>query len=154
MNKIALLNDAFRRTFRGGKVMMTSGVDELPDCVKAEALRQVETFSEFTPDNDPHGEHNFGSFTLVGRKFFWKIEYYDREMTRMLSLTPSLTRRSRKFSMDRKIRRTRRRPHASSPSSSRASTDLPSPEQSRPPLHARIRQAARASLQLTRPSQA
>jgi hypothetical protein len=38
MNKIALLNDAFRRTFRGGKVMMTSGVDELPDCVKAEAL--------------------------------------------------------------------------------------------------------------------
>jgi hypothetical protein len=54
MNKIALLNDAFRRTFRGGKVMMTSGVDELPDCVKAEALRQVATFSEFTADNDPH----------------------------------------------------------------------------------------------------
>jgi hypothetical protein len=80
MNKIALLNDAFRRTFRGGKVMMTSGVDELPDCVKAEALRQVATFSEFAPDNDPHGEHDFGSFTLVGRKFFWKIEYYDREM--------------------------------------------------------------------------
>ena len=45
MNKIALLNDAFRRTFRGGKVMMTSGVDELPDCVKAEALREVATFS-------------------------------------------------------------------------------------------------------------
>jgi hypothetical protein len=36
--------------------------------------------SEFTPDNDPHGEHDFGSFTLVGRKFFWKIDYYDREM--------------------------------------------------------------------------
>jgi hypothetical protein len=80
MNKIALLNDAFRRTFRGGKVMMTSGVDELPDCVKAEALVQVAKFSDFTPDNDPHGEHDFGSFTLVGRKFFWKIEYYDREM--------------------------------------------------------------------------
>jgi hypothetical protein len=79
MNKIALLNDAFRRTFRGGKVMMTSGVDELPDCVKAEALRQVATFSDFTPDNDPDGEHNLGSFTLVGRKFFWKIDY-DREM--------------------------------------------------------------------------
>jgi hypothetical protein len=80
MNKIALLNDAFRRTFRGGKVMMTSGVDELPDCVKAEALRHVATFSSFTPDYDPHGENDFGSFTLVGRKFFWKIEYYDREM--------------------------------------------------------------------------
>ncbi|MEY9748854.1 hypothetical protein ABIF65_008228 [Bradyrhizobium japonicum] len=41
MNSIALLNDSFRRTFSGGKVMMTIGVAELPDCVKAEALRQV-----------------------------------------------------------------------------------------------------------------
>jgi Protein of unknown function (DUF3768) len=80
MNKIALLNDAFRTTFRGGKVMMTSGVDELPDCVKAEALVQVAKFSQFTADNDPHGEHDFGSFTLVGRKFFWKIDYYDSEL--------------------------------------------------------------------------
>jgi hypothetical protein len=80
MNKIALLNDDFRRTFRGGKVMMTSGVDELPDCVKAEALVRVAKFSEFTADNDPHEEHDFGSFMLVGRKFFWKIDYYDREL--------------------------------------------------------------------------
>jgi hypothetical protein len=78
MNSIALLNDAFRRTFAGGKVMMTSGVDELPDCVKAEALVQVASFSDFTTDNDPHGEHDFGSFTLVGRKFFWKIDYFDK----------------------------------------------------------------------------
>jgi Protein of unknown function (DUF3768) len=75
--RIRELNDAFRRTFAGGKVMMTSGVDELPDCVKAEALRQVATFSSFTPDNDPNGEHDFGSFTLVGRKFFWKIDLYE-----------------------------------------------------------------------------
>jgi hypothetical protein len=79
-DRIRDLNDAFRRTFAGGKVTMTSGVDELPDCVKAEALHQVATFSEFTTDNDPDGEHDFGSFTLVGRKFFWKVEYYDREM--------------------------------------------------------------------------
>ena len=26
---------------------------------------------------DPHGEHDFGSFELVNRKFFWKIDYYD-----------------------------------------------------------------------------
>jgi hypothetical protein len=77
MNKIALLNDAFRRTFSGGKVMMTSGVDELPDCVKAEALVQVVKFSEFTVDNDPHDEHDFGSFKLVGRKFLWKIDLYE-----------------------------------------------------------------------------
>jgi Protein of unknown function (DUF3768) len=80
MNKIALLNDDFHRTFRGGKVMMTSGVEELPDCVNAEALVQVAKFSEFTEGNDPHDEHDFGSFRLVGRKFLWKIDYYDRDL--------------------------------------------------------------------------
>ncbi|MCP1751996.1 DUF3768 domain-containing protein [Bradyrhizobium elkanii] len=80
MNKIALLNDAFRSTFRGGKIMMTPGVDALPDCVKAEALLQVANFSDFTADNDPHDEHDFGSFNLVGRRFFWKIDYYDRDL--------------------------------------------------------------------------
>jgi Protein of unknown function (DUF3768) len=87
-DRIRELNDAFRSTFRGGKVMMTSGVDELPDCVKAEALVQVAKFSEFTADNNPHGEHDFGSFTLVGRKFFWKIDYYDKEL-RFCSEDPS-----------------------------------------------------------------
>lgn len=79
-NRIRDLNDAFRHTFGGGKVRMTSGVDELPDCVKADALVQVSRFSAFTAENDPHGEHDFGSFTLVSRKFFWKIDYYDKEM--------------------------------------------------------------------------
>jgi hypothetical protein len=78
-DRIRELNDAFRKTLRGGTAMMTSGVDELPDCVKAEALVQVANFSDFTADNDPHGEHDFGSFTLVGRKFFWKIDYYDQQ---------------------------------------------------------------------------
>ncbi|WP_257187520.1 MULTISPECIES: DUF3768 domain-containing protein [Bradyrhizobium] len=28
-----------------------------------------------TEENDPHGEHGFGSFDLVGQKVFWKIDY-------------------------------------------------------------------------------
>src|SRR6266545_1757499 len=43
-------------------------------------IRRVATFSEFTEDNDPHGEHDFGNFTLAGRKFFWKIDAYDANM--------------------------------------------------------------------------
>jgi hypothetical protein len=31
-------------------------------------------------ENDPHEEHDFGSLTLAGRKFFFKIEYYDAKM--------------------------------------------------------------------------
>lgn len=80
MNKIAILNDAFRGSFSGGKVMMTAGVDALPDMVKATALQMVAAFEEFTEDNDPHGEHDFGSFELCSRKFFWKIDCYDREL--------------------------------------------------------------------------
>lgn len=75
--RIRDLNDAFRRTFAGGRVMMTSGVAELPDMVKANALLLVASFDHFTEDNDPRGEHDFGSFELVNRKFFWKIDYYD-----------------------------------------------------------------------------
>lgn len=80
MNKIALLNDAFRTTFSGGKVMMTAGVDALPDMVKAAALNEVASFTSFSENNDPYGEHDFGSFELCSRKFFWKIDYYDKEL--------------------------------------------------------------------------
>jgi hypothetical protein len=78
--KIQQLNDAFRTTMTGGRVVMTAGVDALPSDVKAMVIRRVATFTEFTPDNDPHKEHDFGSFDLAGRKFFWKIDYFDAAM--------------------------------------------------------------------------
>jgi Protein of unknown function (DUF3768) len=81
MRRIREQNDAFRKTFSGGKVMLTAGVDALPDMVKAAVLQTVATFDNFTEDNDPHGEHDFGSFELVNRTFFWRIDYYDRELT-------------------------------------------------------------------------
>ena len=37
----------------------------------------VELFDAFTPDNDPHQEHDFGSFDHHGETIFWKIDYYD-----------------------------------------------------------------------------
>ena len=79
---IRALNDAFRTTMdhRLGRVMMTAGVDALPSDVKAMVIRRVATFSDFNADNDPHGEHDFGSFELSGHKFFWKIDAYDANM--------------------------------------------------------------------------
>ena len=77
--RIRTLNDAFRATFSGGQVLMTSGVDALPDMVKATALRMVTAFSAFDQENDPHGEHDFGAFELCGRRLFWKIDYYDTD---------------------------------------------------------------------------
>jgi len=78
--KIRELNDAFRKSMTGGRVMMTVGVDALPSDVKAMVIRRVATFSEFTRDNDPYSEHDFGSFALAGRKFFFKLDYYDSAM--------------------------------------------------------------------------
>ena len=54
--RIRELNDAFRTTFSGGRVMLTVGVDSLPSDVKAKVLRSVASFSTFTADNDPRGE--------------------------------------------------------------------------------------------------
>jgi hypothetical protein len=76
--RIRQLNDAFRRTFSGGRVTLTSGVDALPVLMKARALQLVRVFDYFNEDNDPHGEHDFGSFELANFTFFWKIDYYDR----------------------------------------------------------------------------
>ena len=60
--------------------MLTAGVDALPSDVKAMVIRRVATFSDFTPDNDPRREHDFGNFTLAGRKFFFKIDYFDKDL--------------------------------------------------------------------------
>src|ERR1700687_5897425 len=78
--KIQQLNDAFRTTMTGGRVLMTAGVDALPSDVKAMGIRRVATFSDFNAENDPHLEHDFGSFTLSGRKLFFKIDCYDTDM--------------------------------------------------------------------------
>jgi hypothetical protein len=74
------LNDAFRKSFSGGKIVMTASIAALPDIVRANALLEVSRFDRFTADNDPYDEHDFGSFELVGRKFFFKIDYFDANM--------------------------------------------------------------------------
>jgi hypothetical protein len=80
MTKIALLNDVLRRTFTGGKVVMTSGVDALPEDELAKVLDRVRTFDEFTNDNDPHGERDFGNFVVGGVTYFFKVDYYAPDM--------------------------------------------------------------------------
>jgi len=76
-HSIRVLNDNFRSTFVGGQVLTTAGVAELAVDTKARLLLAVHSFSEFRSDNDPHGEHDFGSIELEGETYFWKIDYYD-----------------------------------------------------------------------------
>jgi len=44
--------------------MMTAAVSALPNDVRARAIELTRTFDDFTPDDDPHNEHNFGSFEI------------------------------------------------------------------------------------------
>jgi hypothetical protein len=74
------LNDAFRRSFAGGRVMTTAGVAAMTEELRAEVFGRVRAFEAFTRENDPRGEHDFGSFEVGGQKLFWKIDYYDAAM--------------------------------------------------------------------------
>lgn len=77
MSDIATLNDKFRKSFTGGQVLLTAGIDSLPADDKANILSMVRNFNDFNEDNDVYGEHDFGSFNYKGNKIFWKIDYYD-----------------------------------------------------------------------------
>ena len=80
-DRIRALNDDFRRTFVGGLVVITAGVEALPAEQRRALLAKVRAFDVFTDDNDPHGEHDFGAIDASGVRCFWKIDYYDRDMT-------------------------------------------------------------------------
>lgn len=75
--KIAKLNDEFRRSMIGCTV--TAGVVALTHMMN-DIFVAVRDYSDFNDDNDPCGEHDFGSFEIAGNKFFWKIDYYDQEL--------------------------------------------------------------------------
>lgn len=77
IEKIKQLNDKFRRKFSGGKVLLTSGISSLPLFQQTEIINNVKSFNDFTEDNDPYGEHDFGCFAYKGRQIFWKIDLYD-----------------------------------------------------------------------------
>lgn len=72
------LNDNFHRSLSGGgKRLMSAGVAALPYQDQAAILGKVISFDQFDESNDPHGEHDFGSFEHAGQRIFWKIDTYD-----------------------------------------------------------------------------
>lgn len=72
--RIADLNDAFRKTLGStlGRVMLTAGVNDLSSDARTGAMQKVARFDAFDRDNDPHGEHDFGSFDLAERRIFFQ----------------------------------------------------------------------------------
>jgi hypothetical protein len=74
--EIAKINDEFRRS--GFGIVVTPGVQVLENLHLL--LDEIRRFNEFTKDNDPYGEHDFGAVHWYGEKVFWKISYYDQAL--------------------------------------------------------------------------
>ena len=84
LQTLAEQNDAFRRGSHAllGERVHTRGVEALGLEAVLHIWSFVRCFDGFTPDNDPYGEHDFGSFLHpFGGKIFWKIDYYDSDLT-------------------------------------------------------------------------
>lgn len=80
--KIAVLNDLCRTAMGvAGRLFQTPGICAMNPEEQSAIREKVELFDEFTPDNDPHGEHDFGSFKHGEETIFWKIDYYDHTLT-------------------------------------------------------------------------
>ena len=82
VKRIAELNDLCRTSMGlAGRWVITEGVASLPPAAQAEILAKVRMFDDFSRDNDPYRERDFGAFDHAGKKIFWKIDYYDPTLT-------------------------------------------------------------------------
>ncbi len=86
--RIRALNDSLRHTFTGGRLVMTASVQSIPPDTVALALTKMRAFNEFTPDNDPYGEHDFGSFEVareqIGR---YRVPHYRASFSRRVDFS-------------------------------------------------------------------
>ena len=78
MTNIKTLNDHFRRSFSGGRVILSHGICFKPTNEKAEILNKVRCFNNFTKVNVPYNEHDFGNFNHKEDKIYLNIDYYDK----------------------------------------------------------------------------
>jgi uncharacterized protein DUF3768 len=80
---IAELNDLCRTAMGvAGRIIQTDGIRALSPADQSSIREKVERFDTFTPDNDPYHEHDFGAVEHNGERIFWKIDYYDRTLTK------------------------------------------------------------------------
>ena len=88
--KVADLNDQLRKDMFTGnmlkkhnlknKIVLTPGIAGLNLIDKEKVFASVKYFGNFTKNNNPWGEKDFGSFNFKKETFNWKIDYYDNDM--------------------------------------------------------------------------
>ena len=90
IEKIALLNDELRKKLITGELFKADSKDKayitkgasifVNGMNRMQFLNNVALYRNFTEDNNPHGERDFGNFMYQKEKIFWKIDYKDNAM--------------------------------------------------------------------------
>jgi hypothetical protein len=87
--RIRALNDLLRQNAFSNlaaipgrfSVMVTEACCALSDQQLNELLEKVATFTAFEEGNDPYQEHDFGAIAHAGSMFYFKIDYYDLDLS-------------------------------------------------------------------------
>jgi hypothetical protein len=92
---IRRLNDELRRNPQRGIAVITPGIAALGQDVVQRVFRTIAVYDEFCRENDPYGEHDFGTFETNGQKVLFKIDYYDQALNMHSSdpADPTITKR-------------------------------------------------------------
>ena len=80
-DRIRVLNDDLRQYLLGGVAVITPGVAALGQQAVERIVKTIAAYDDFCHANDPHEEHDFGSFQADGQTIFFKIDYYDKNLT-------------------------------------------------------------------------
>jgi hypothetical protein len=79
---IRALNDELRQFLLGGMAVITPGIATLGPEAVDRIVKTIAVFDDFCHANDPHEEHDFGAFDAEGETIMFKIDYFDRTLTR------------------------------------------------------------------------
>jgi hypothetical protein len=79
--RIRALNDELRRNLPNGHAVMTAGIAALEPEAVARIVKAIAIYDDFSHANDPYEEHDFGSFEADGQRVFFKVDYYNKELT-------------------------------------------------------------------------
>jgi hypothetical protein len=79
-DRIRTLNDELRHYQLGGLAVITPGVAALGQQAVERIVKTIAVYDDFCHANDPHEEHDFGSFQADGQTIFFKIDYFDKTL--------------------------------------------------------------------------
>ncbi|HEX4549401.1 DUF3768 domain-containing protein [Pseudomonas sp.] len=90
--RIRSLNDELRQNLAGGVAVMTPGIAAPGEEAVARIVKTIAVFDDFCNANDPHEEHDFGSFEAEGHTIFFKIDLYKKPNVKDANGEPVVTR--------------------------------------------------------------